>query len=216
VVDLGTHRRGLALAGLAILLVASIAAGFLYNAAAWLRGVQSPEVAADVIIVLAGSFERPMHAGDLYAKGIAPRIIVSVPRVESSIIQLERMGIRYPRPEVISREILLRKGVPAESIEMLAAGAISTADEAKAFASRLQPRPGRVLVVTSPYHVRRAAMAFSDAFGEGTQVTVTATPYETFPDDWWRSQDAARNVLLELAKITLYLAGGRFSPEGAR
>ncbi len=213
---LGTHKRCLALAGLATLLVAAITAGFLYTAAAWLRGTQSPEAAADVIVVLAGSFERSMHAGDLYAKGIAPKVVVSVPRVENSIIQLERMGIRYPRPEAIHREILLRKGVPDESIEMLAAGAISTADEAKAFASSLKPRRARVLVVTSPYHVRRAAMAFSDAFGEGTQVTVTGTPYETFPDDWWRSQDAARNVLLELAKVTLYLGGGRFSPEGAR
>lgn len=201
--------------GLAILLVAAIGAGFLYSAAAWLQGVQSPEVAVDAVIVLAGSFERSMHSGDLYARGTTRKVVVSVPKLENSIIQLERMDIRYPRPEAIHREILLRKGVPAERIEMLAAGAISTADEAKAFATSLKPRYARALLVTSPYHVRRAAMAFGDAFGDGTQVTVTGTPYETFPDDWWRSQDAARNVLLEMAKITLYLLGGRYSSEGA-
>lgn len=210
-------KRCLAILASSVLIVGLIAAVFLFVVASWLRGSQSQENASvDVIVVLAGSFERSMHAGDLYMRGIAPKIMVSVPRVESSIIRLEQMGIQYPRPEAIHREILLRKGVPAESIEMLAAGAISTADEANAFATSLKSRHAHVLVVTSPYHVRRAAMAFNDAFGQGTKVTVAATPYETFPDDWWRSQDAARNVLLEMAKITLYLGGGRFSPEGAR
>ena len=48
---------------------------------------------------------------------------------------------------------------------------------------------------------------------EGRDVTfvVCATPYESFPDDWWHSQDAAREVLLEWAKLAFYLVGGRFS-----
>lgn len=70
-------------------------------------------------------------------------------------------------------------------------------------------KPLKLLVVTSPYHVRRAAMIFRQAYG-GAHVVV-GTPYEPFPREWWRSQDAARNVLLELAKITFYLVGGRFT-----
>jgi hypothetical protein len=106
--------------------------------------------------------------------------------------------------------------VAASAIRFFYTHTVKRLDLATAMPSSLKPRRARVLVVTSPYHVRRAVMAFSDAFGEGTQVTVTGTPYETFPDDWWRSQDATRNVLLELAKVMLYLGGGRFSPEGAR
>ena len=198
-----------------MVLLALLAAAFLHTAAGWLKGGQS-EGPADVIVVLAGSFERSMHAGDLYVKGIAPKILISVPRTERSIVKLEELGIAYPRPENIYREILLRKGVPEVSIELISAGAISTADEATALAARLKTGGARVLVVTSPYHVRRAAMAFRDAFGEKVQIMVTGTPYEDFPDDWWRSQGAARNVLLETAKIALYVAGGRFQVEHGR
>jgi uncharacterized SAM-binding protein YcdF (DUF218 family) len=69
----------------------------------------------------------------------------------------------------------------------------------------------RILVVTSPYHVKRASITFQDAFGESAKLEVTGTPYESFPDKWWASQDATRNLLLELAKLTFYAVGGRFT-----
>jgi hypothetical protein len=42
------------------------------------------------------------------------------------------------------------------------------------------------------------------------QLRVLAVPQERFPDRWWTSQDAAREVLLEWSKIAFYLVGGRF------
>lgn len=197
------------------LILFSLAAGlaiFLNAAVYWLKTDGSPRE-SDAIVVLAGSFERSMYAADLYAQGIAPKILLSVPRPENSLVRLDRLGIRYPRPEVIYKEILLKKGVPEGAIEFVAAGAISTIDEAEVFASRLKSSRMRVLVVTSPYHVRRATLAFRDAFGDEAQIAVVGTPYEPLPDKWWESQDAARNVLLETAKILLYLGGGRFRPE---
>jgi hypothetical protein len=41
-------------------------------------------------------------------------------------------------------------------------------------------------------------------------VRIVPTPYDPFPARWWTDQDAARNVLLELAKIAFYRLGGRF------
>jgi len=195
--------------------MALLMAAFMHFAAGWLKGGQS-EQAADVIIVLAGSFERTMHAADLYARGVAPNIVVSVPRPDVSLDRLVQLGIHYPRQETVNREILLRKGVPADRIELLSANAISTADEAQAFAARFRQGRARLLVVTSPYHVRRAGMTFRHAFGADYPLAVTGTPYEEFPDDWWRSQDAARNVLLETSKILYYLMGGRFRSEEAK
>jgi uncharacterized SAM-binding protein YcdF (DUF218 family) len=188
---------------------------FLHSAVTWLKSEDVPN-AADAIVVLAGSFERSMYAADLYARGMAPRILLSVPRPENSLMRLERLGVRYPRPEAIYKEILLKKGVPEQAIELVATGAISTIDEAEVFASRMKSSRMRVLVVTSPYHVRRAAMAFRDACGDEAQIAVVGTPYEPLPDAWWTSQDAARNVLLETVKILLYLGGGRFRPEEGR
>jgi hypothetical protein len=41
-------------------------------------------------------------------------------------------------------------------------------------------------------------------------VHVVASAYEAFPARWWTEQEAARNVLLESAKIVYYKLGGRF------
>ncbi len=71
-------------------------------------------------------------------------------------------------------------------------------------------------MVTSPYHVRRTRLIFYEALGDrGIEFAVVATPLETFPDDWWRSQDSAREVLLEWVKIAFFLVGGRFSAGNA-
>lgn len=95
---------------------------------------------------------------------------------------------------------------------MLQGVVISTADEAAAVAAQYGRPGGRLIVVTSPSHQLRARMILRRAL-EGRDITlmVCATPYETFPDDWWRSQDAARDVLLEWAKILFFLVGGRYS-----
>lgn len=208
-------RRCLLLAAWVAGATVMLAAACLYFAAGWLKGGQSEDT-ADVIIVLAGSFDRALHAADLYARGVATRIMVSVPKTDRTQERIERLGIHYPRQETINREILLRQGVPADRIELVAANAISTADEAQAFAERLKQTRLRVLVVTSPYHVRRASLTFRHAFGANYPLAVTGTPYEDFPDEWWRSQDAARNVLLETSKTLYYLMGGRFRGEEAK
>jgi hypothetical protein len=46
-------------------------------------------------------------------------------------------------------------------------------------------------------------------------VTAVGTPDEAFPAAWWREQDAARQVLLETAKIIFYKLGGRYSATGS-
>ena len=43
-----------------------------------------------------------------------------------------------------------------------------------------------------------------------TMGIATPTPYESFPDAWWRSQDAPRELLLEWSKVPFYLLGGRY------
>ena len=98
----------------------------------------------------------------------------------------------------------------AGSIDFFGEASLSTFDEAIALQHRFAGRSPRLLVVTSPYHVRRARMVLVDALPNAI-LTVCATPYEEFPEHWWISQDAARDLLLELAKLAFYIAGGRFT-----
>lgn len=190
------------------------AAVFGVNAARWLKNEDAP-TEAHAIIVLAGPYQRAMHAADLYRAGHAPLVVLSASVPDASIKRLEEeFGVRYPDSTEILRRVLERKGVPSDRIEPLGEPALSTADEARTIAARFG-RPGqRLIVVTSPFHVRRARLIIERALaGTGATAAVCATPYERFPDDWWRSQAAAREVLLEWSKLAYYLLGGRFSAQ---
>ncbi len=181
-----------------------------YYAASWLKHDDVP-IKADAIVVLAGRFERSMHAADLYRAGYAPLVVLSEAVPEATSERLEALGIRIPGALDIHRRILQAKGVPAGKVELLGKPALSTADEAASIAARFGKRGHRLIVVTSPSHVQRARLVIERALeGRGVELAVCATPYETFPDAWWSSQDAARDVLLEWAKILFYLGGGRF------
>jgi uncharacterized SAM-binding protein YcdF (DUF218 family) len=206
-------RRALKCLALALALVIVAAGCFCYYAARWLKQDDAP-IKADAIVVLAGRFERSMHAADLYRAGQAPVVMLSEAVPDAGSRRLEELGIKLPSAIEVHGRILAAKGVPENAVHKLGGKALSTADEARAIAARFGKPGQRVLVVTSPSHVRRARMIVGDAL-QGAQLAVCATPYETFPDEWWRSQDAARDVLLEWSKIVFYQLGGRFRAQEA-
>jgi len=183
------------------------AVGLSY-AGEWLSAGDRPQQ-ADAILVLGGGYSRPFQAADLYRQGLARKVYVSVPARSDEYRLLDEAGIPFPREEEVVRQVLLKKGVPASAIEYLGKDSISTAAEARAARALFANGTPRLLVVTSPYHLRRARMTFSDAL-PAADIRVVASSYDPFPLAWWKDQNAARNVLLELAKITFYRLGGRF------
>ncbi len=190
----------LLLSGVAILLTAGI----------WLAPPDVPPKHADVLIVLSGGLERSMYAGDLFRDGFAPKILVSRPAKEQVVRELEVLGIKLPREEELHKLILTRKSVPPQAIGFFGEGALSTAEEAQSLA-QIMTGPTRLLVVTSPTHVLRARLILSHTLkGNGIEVQVVSTPYETFEKRWWGNQGSARSVVLEIAKLVYYFVGGRF------
>jgi len=187
--------------------VVGAAAGLSY-AGKWLSAGDRPQP-ADAILVLGGHYSRPFQAADLYRQGFARKIYISVPAREDQHRLLDEAGVAFPREEEIMRQVLLKRGVPANAIEYFGKDSISTAAEAQAARALFAKGAPRLLVVTSPSHLRRARMIFSDAL-PAADVRVVATSYDPLPLAWWKDQSAARNVLLELAKITYYKFGGRF------
>lgn len=180
-----------------------------YFAASWLLQSDAPGP-ADAIVVLAGDVRRARYAGDLFLKGFSLKVLVSRPDRTDRTRMLDALAIPYPRAEDIDSQIIQRLGVPAENIAFFGEASLSTFDEANALRRTFDGTRPRLLVVTSPYHVRRARMMLSDAMPHA-ELLVVATPYEAFPQRWWTSQDAARDLLLETAKLGFYLLGGRFS-----
>lgn len=180
----------------------------LYSAARWLNHADTPQK-ADAIIVLSGDFTRIFEAAQLYRDGYAPRIYLSAAVRDASLLLLDREGIAFPAIEDISRRILLQKGVPAEAISWLAKDMVSTATEALAAKAIVARGERRLLVVTSPFHTRRTGIIFRAALPDA-DVRIVATRFEDFPQQWWKDQNAARNVVLEIAKLGFYAFGGRF------
>lgn len=203
-------RRALKLLAAAALLLTAAIAVFGYHAAQWLKGDDAP-INADAIVVLAGRVERALYAADLYREGYAPVVVLSEAVPAPILLQLAKLGVHVPRAVEIERQVLQAKGVPRDRIEPLGRAALSTVDEAEEIAARFGRAGRKIIIVTSPYHVLRARLIIARALeGRGVRLAVCATPYEPFPDHWWTSQDAAREVLLEWAKIVFYLAGGQF------
>ena len=202
-------RRKLTLIVSAICLAGLVLATFCFVYAASLLIVEPPPKQADVGIVLAGDFSRALYASDLYDQGFVPRVWLSRPERERSLRQLDALGVPYPRQEEVSRAVLLRKGVPADRIELFGNGVVSTIEEARAVAEFLGQRPDihSLLLITSRFHVRRAEAIFRTVLQAYPHLDIHAvgSPYDGFvADRWWKDRDSTRQVVLETAKWLLF------------
>lgn len=200
-----------------VCLLAILAAGIVIflNVGNWLRSGGTP-VRSQAIIVLSGPPMRPYYAAELYRQGYAKEIYVTRPIRELQAKMLDDLGIYFPRTEQMHSEVLQKRGVPAEHIRTIGENCKNTIDEAEAADRVLRGKDCTVLIVTSPYHVRRSQMVFRSTLRH-CRFQVLGTPYEPFPARWWTDQDAARNVILEVAKIVFYQLGGRFkNPVGEK
>ncbi len=188
----------------------ALAGTVLWFAAGWLNVPDAP-ARADAIVVLSGDALRVVYAADLYRQGLAPKVLLTIEARGRPLRKLDEIGVAFPRTEAVYREVLVKLGVPDAAISTVGGEVPSTAAEADALRAALSgtAADSHLLVVTSPYHLRRTRMIFTDRFAAG-QVRIVPTPYDPFPERWWTDQDAARNVLLELAKIVFYRLGGRF------
>lgn len=203
--------RGLGFVAIAALLAIGAATLTARHAAEWLASPDTP-VKADAIVVLGDEPTRALEGAHLYAAGIAPRVLLTVPAREPRRLLLEREGVSVPWFEEAATQILLRHGVPAAAIGQVGHDLLSTAAEGIEL-RRLFPGKATLVVVTSPYHVRRARMILRDALPQAT-VLVVGSRYQPLPQAWWRDQEAARNILLEGSKYLYYVLGGRFTTSG--
>ncbi|MEN6615205.1 MAG: YdcF family protein [Syntrophorhabdus sp.] len=189
-------------------LLVSLAFLAVFHVRDWLIGHDTP-IVAQAAIVLSGPPTRALYAADLYNSGYIKDIYVTRPIREGFARILDDMGIYFPRTEHMNRDVLLKKNVPPEHIHIVGDAMVSTADEAELANRIFKGKDCRILVVSSPYHVKRSQIIFADALKQ-CQFRVLGTPYEEFPKKWWTDQNIAAQVILESAKIVFYKFGGRF------
>lgn len=161
---------------------------------------------AEIIFLLNGDFNtRPFYAAELYAQGLAPRIVIA--RVEPS--PAERLGL-LPNETDISARILEMQGVPAEAITILPVpgGVTSTYEEAAVLRAYVEASGiRRVILVTSAFHTRRAGWIVRQEL-KGLDVTIELAAARN-PDydetNWWQSEAGLINVNNEYIKLGYYL-----------
>ncbi|MBI5195851.1 MAG: YdcF family protein [Nitrospirae bacterium] len=193
---------------LTVIIFLGLAAGAFFYAGYWLQNEDKPGK-ADAIIILSGELTRAFYAADLYRQGYAPQIYISKPAREHAVQMLDDIGIVLPQEEEICRKVLLKKGVRDKDIHIFSRPSLSTIEEAENLNKMFKGRQCRFLIITSPYHVRRAKMIFKKTL-KNCEFKMLRTPYEPFSKKWWTNQDSARNVILETAKILFFQFGGRF------
>lgn len=188
----------------ALLLYGFLHAGrFLYE--------EDPLQRADAIAVLAATMvARPLEAVDLYKQGYAPIIVITRDEPEPGVKELQERGIFVPSKADITRDVLLKLGVPARAIIVPDRIHSNTAQEAQTYrALAMEHGWHRIIVVTSVYHTRRAAFAIRrELKSTGIELEIHATRYEPLnPDRWWADREDLRQVLDESAKLIAYELG---------
>ena len=149
---------------LASLLVLGLGYGVLFQSPLlwWLASplkLEAPPGKVDAIVVLAGGVgesgkagggyqERVAQAVDLYHKGFAPRMVFS-------------SGYRFVLQEAeVMQGLAVQEGVPASAI-LLETNAVDTHDNVLRVSEILRREGWRsMLLVSSPYHMRRAVWTF--------------------------------------------------------
>ncbi|HEY0376152.1 MAG TPA: YdcF family protein [Pyrinomonadaceae bacterium] len=177
--------------------------------AARLLVVRAEMARADALVVLSGgSFyeERARHAAELFAAGRAPRVVLTDDGLQGPWSNEKERNPSYAELEA---EELGHAGVGAESVEFVPERVSSTYDEAVRVRDYARGRGWRsVLVVTSPYHSRRALWAWRSVFrGSGIEVGMDPAPAGAQSPPaatWWWHLRGWRAVAFEYPKMVYY------------
>lgn len=155
--------------------------------------------AADAVLVMAGDpgYERTTTATRLLLEGRARLLILTG-------------GEPGPGDSASSlRAWAVHRGVPEDRIRM---EAVSQGTHSSMLAVRpiLEAEDVRTLVlVTSPYHHRRAFQTASRAFGPRVRIlNHPARPSAWVPRDWWKTSFSRRIVVSEHLKLAYYALRG--------
>lgn len=152
-----------------------------------LKGCRGPSLVdqecapANVIVTISGgdTSARVIEAIKLYKAGWAPVLVFSGAALDKS----------GPSNAKAMHRQAVAAGVP-ESAIILEEEALDTSDNAFRTSALLSSNFKRVILVTSPYHQRRAGLEFQFFLGEHVTIINHPTPYDRlWPDYWWTTRE---------------------------
>ena len=165
---------------------------------------------AEAVVVLAGSPDyvaRTRRAAEIFREGRAQRVVLTDDGGRAGWSEAE--GRNPPFVELAARE-LEAAGVPRERIEIAPGTVSGTREEALRLREYARGRGYRsLLVVTSPYHARRALWTFRRALGgSGVAAGLSPCASDLSPLNWWLTPRGWKSVAGEYVKLAYY--GARY------
>jgi uncharacterized SAM-binding protein YcdF (DUF218 family) len=161
---------------------------------------ETPQTADAIVVLGGGSGDREVTGARLYAEGYAPVVITT-----GGVVGLPGLpGVTFAE---LGANELTRLGVPASAIIQLS-DATSTCDDARLALAALPPGARRLLLVTDPFHTRRARWLFARGAERVEVITVAASPSWFDPAQWWQDDRGIIVVGQEYVKFAVTLVNG--------
>jgi len=191
-------------------LVAIISVRSCRKAATWLIE-EDVRVKADAIVFLMGSLpDRVLQTADLYEQDLAELVLI-VEASSGAGKALEARGVKLISETTQVCDALIALGIPQEHIIVLPGYATSTQMEATIVRDYVLNRSGldSLILVTSPFHTRRAAKIFRYAFRKASRpVSIFSSPSsytELDAEKWWRNREMVQRVIMEYMKLANFV-----------
>ena len=192
--------------GVAAVYVLLFHSSFMWFLAEPLR-VTEPARPVDAIVVFAGGVGESGKAGGGYQERV--KQAVDLYRAEMAPVMIFSSGYAFVfREAEVMRDLAVNHGVPPEAI-LLETRAANTFENVAFVKALLDERGWRsVLLVSSPYHMRRAVRTFRKQ-APGIRIIPTPVPYSQFyAHGNGASLEQIRGILHEYAAIVAYWGNG--------
>jgi uncharacterized SAM-binding protein YcdF (DUF218 family) len=154
---------------------------------------------ADLIHVLGGDVDRIDYGIELYKQGYGRKIFFTGGRIEIPLVHTT-----YSR---LAQEYAVSKGVRPENVLPHESRATSTYEETLELRAFLDGTPIRsVIIVSSPYHLRRARWIFNKMLGDRVTFQFAPVPFEVgrHKRRWWTDEKTLKAVIIEYLTIPFY------------
>lgn len=153
----------------------------------------------DVIHVIAGHDFRAEYAIQLYKQGYAKLLFFTGGWCK---------GHGYFHGEH-ARQLAIEAGIPPEAVAFDDSNVLSTYDEVlllKKYLADHQSTYRTIMVVSDPFHMRRAKWTYQQILGRKYKLVMAPVPFAQTPfkQQWWADRASANYVKVEYEKLVFY------------
>jgi uncharacterized SAM-binding protein YcdF (DUF218 family) len=189
-------KRFVAGLGVAAMVAGVMVAGTVFGIG-WFLSPQDKLEKSDAVVAISGgeTVSRASEAIKLYEEGWAKKIIFSGAALDPN----------GPSNALAMKRVALGEGVPGSDI-LIEETSTNTIENAAEVAKLVEDNQIKSLIlVTSPYHQRRASLTFGEALGDEVKLLNHSTTDQNWRRSRWWNNDYSYRLTLDEAKKTLYV-----------